>query len=278
MTRIAFSTVACPNWSLARVATTASELGYDAVELRTFGFGPSDFVCDPATTDVAKIRNTFAERGVGICCLGTSLRFDDPITPPVIGRVITDTERAVREAKSLIDLAVQVECPMVRVFAHEALCGSHHKSIELIAERLKMVADHADKTGVTVVLENGGDFRTSHDLAEMLGAVGSPLLKAAYSAREATAAGEDPADGVRALGGRLAQYRVQHRYVEHGERATPGEMIGLTGIGALDASAFVVFDYDKAWIPSLPDAEQALRDAGAAMRAADTSGSRAVRV
>ncbi len=39
--KLAFSTVACPDWTLSQVVDRASEMGYQGVELRTLGPGGS---------------------------------------------------------------------------------------------------------------------------------------------------------------------------------------------------------------------------------------------
>ena len=48
MLKVAFSTVACPHWTLERAARAAAEYGYDGVELRTFDDGSGRMACDPA--------------------------------------------------------------------------------------------------------------------------------------------------------------------------------------------------------------------------------------
>src|SRR5690606_1814955 len=116
MIKPAFSTVACPDWTLERVFRTAAEYGYEGVELRTFGFGSTCVACDPARTATEKIQALSEETGVRIATLATGISFEAPIRPPVIGRVISDTERPQREAKRMVDLAVAINAPFVRVF------------------------------------------------------------------------------------------------------------------------------------------------------------------
>src|SRR5579862_7295833 len=115
MFKTAFSTVACPEWTLSRAMQGAAEYGFDGVELRTFGSGSRELACDPALTDPEKVRRLAADAGVQIACLGTGVAFDEPIRPPVLGRVLGDPEKSIRRAKSAIELATQVECPLVRV-------------------------------------------------------------------------------------------------------------------------------------------------------------------
>src|SRR5579862_1401813 len=157
----AFSTVACPEWTLAQVAQRAAALGFQGVELRSFGDASRQFACDPALTSDAKVRMLLRESGVDPICLATGVRFDEPIFPPVLGVFLPGAERSIREGKRAIDHAVSIECPLVRVFAYE-YPAREKRSVALrrITERLKAVIDHADKTGVVVVIENGGSFCT----------------------------------------------------------------------------------------------------------------------
>ncbi|MBY0312779.1 MAG: sugar phosphate isomerase/epimerase, partial [Phycisphaerales bacterium] len=172
MLKPAFSTVACPDWLLREVAERALKLGFEAVELRTFGDDSRRFACDPAMTGEAKVRSMFLERGVEISSLATGVRFDEPVWPPVVGYFSDHVERAVREGKRAVDLAVGLECPLVRVFGFEFPAREKRAAaISRIARRLGKVVDHADKSGVRVVVENGGSFATADELLELIAAV-----------------------------------------------------------------------------------------------------------
>ena len=74
--RFAFSTLACPDWSIDKVAQQAKEMGYDGVELRTLGAGGTQLASDPATTDPAKVKAAFDAAGVEPICLSASTTFD----------------------------------------------------------------------------------------------------------------------------------------------------------------------------------------------------------
>lgn len=262
MFRTAFSTVACPDWTLPRVAQAASDYGYDAVELRTFGSGSTQFACDPALTAPEKTRALFQAAGVEIACLATSVAFDAPIRPPVIGRV-KDTELSVRQAKAAIDLAATLECPLVRVFGFEHPANEKRAAaVARITERLALAVDGARNLGVRVVIENGGSFPRARDLMELIDAVGSNLLGASYSMAVAADAGEDPAEGVTILGDRLWNAKIRDRDA-HGRLCPIGE--GVLGcdrfVLALVEAGYrgpAVVEWDRAWLPDLAPADEVL--------------------
>lgn len=262
MIKPTLSTVACPEASLCDVVVLAEKFGFEGVELRTFGTDSKSFACDPALSSEEKTRRLFRERGIEVLSLATSCRFDATIVPPVIGHVISDTERSVREAKAAVDLAVLLECPYVRVFGFEIPAREKPATtIARIAERMRKVCDHADKTGTRVVVENGGSFETAVQLRELIEKVGHPLLGASYSIAVGAAAGDEPATSVAALGSRLWIGRVKDHRQGAPVRLGEGEAPCREFVGALGASEFngpLVYEWDRAWRPELAPASEVL--------------------
>lgn len=249
----AFSTVACLDWTLPKVAQHAEEWGYLGVELRTFGYGSTRAACDPALTSAEKVRRLFGRAGVQIASLGSSLRFDEKVTPPVLGYVLGDPLRSVREAAGVIDLAVALECPLVRVFGFEGPGGESRRAlVARIAERLRGACDHADKSGVRLMIENGGSFRTSAELAEVIDAVQHPLLLAAYSVGVGALAGESAGTALNVLGERLVSVKL--RDFRDGVACALGEgevdnRGAVSQLGAGGYRGWLVYEYDGAWVP-----------------------------
>ena len=278
MLKPAFSTVSCPHWTLREVAARADEFGFEAVELRTFGDDSSRSACDPALSSPEKVREVFGESGIEILCLATSLSFDRLFGPPVLGPALWDQEESVRRAQRAIDLAGSLECPFVRVYGFR-VAQSEKRSVCIgrIADRLRTVVDHADKTGVRVVLENGGSFAKGADVLEIINACDHPLLGACYGNAAAMLGGEDPVAGVAALGGKLWVARVQDAgHPEHG--ANPDELRPcMLGNGRLRAESFVsalrasgysgplVFEHNTSWAVGVEPVEAVLPAAARTM-------------
>jgi sugar phosphate isomerase/epimerase len=247
----AFSTVACPDWTLDRIAEQGEAWGYLGCELRTFGNGSTHFACDPALTSPQKVRLMLERAGLEPISLATSIRYDDPITPPVIGNLF-DHEGSVRESKSAIDLALRLEVPYVRVFGFEVV-GNEKRSAAMarIASRISKACDYARNSGVKLMLENGGSFSTAVQLAELMDLVNNPLLVAAYSVPVAAAAGEDPVKGVNVLGDRLACLKVRDfkdgRPCVLGDGQVPNRA-AVEALGKAGFPGWLVYEYDRAWV------------------------------
>lgn len=268
--KVAFSTVACPDWTLEQVAAFGSSSEFDGVELRTFGHGSTPIACDPAHIAASKMRAMFADAGVSPCSLATGCRFDEPIFPPVIGRVISDTDRGVREAKSIIHMAAAMDIPFVRVFGFEFRKGDSPKLAERrVIERLDMVVDAARNTGVKVVLENGGSFPMATDVLRVISEIDHPLLGASYSPSAAVGTGETPTEGVSALAERL--WMVKIKDVRDG-RPCPigeGELGCASTVRALASrrfSGWLVVEWDRLWAPELAEPGSILADAASKLR------------
>ena len=263
--KTAFSTVACPEWTLGQVFDFAGHLEFDGVELRTLGSASVDLACDPALTDPEKTRGLAARAGLAIPSLATSARFDAPIRPPVIGRVIGDVQRPVREARREVELADQLGCGFVRVFGFEAPRGERVEScVSRIADRLRAVADTGRARGVRLVVENGGSFPTAADLMGLLDRVGHPMLGAAYSVAVGHSAGEEPSEAIRTLGDRLWMVKVKDlaggRPCALGDGEVPCRA-AVDALGSMGFTGWVVYEWDRLWIADLAPPEQALHAA-----------------
>jgi sugar phosphate isomerase/epimerase len=264
---IAYSTVACPDWTLRTVADTARALGYEGVELRSFDSHSPDFACDPTMTASSKVRALFADAGVAPVGIATSAHFDAPVFPPVIGQAFGDHEGAIRLAKRAIATAREIGSSYVRVFGYELNSKEKLNSgVARIVERLKLAVAGARNTGVKVVIENGGSFATGESLMEIVRRIDSPTLRVAYSPAAALSAGEDPIEGLELLGDRLMVVKLKdHRAgtpCPIGEGDVPCEAV----VRRLGVGVWGVVEWDRAWFPELDEPrgvlEQSIRRIG----------------
>ncbi len=250
--KLAFSTVACPEWTLEQVAACAQKAGYQGVDLRTFGSGSTRFACDPALTDPLKIRQMLAPTGCEVACISTSIRYDAPITPPLLGHIIGGTPAGVVETAWAVDLAARLEAPLVRVFAYQ-IPGSESRASAMarIVDRLELAVATARNTGVRLALENGGSFQTAAEVSELLDRVNSPLLGAAYSPALASLAGEDIKGGVNVLGDRLFSVKLKETRGGVPCALGEGDSHARKIVDVLTTAGFTgwaIYEHDRAWL------------------------------
>ncbi|MFB3431299.1 MAG: sugar phosphate isomerase/epimerase family protein [Phycisphaerales bacterium] len=266
MFKIAFSTVACPDWSLRDVARKAAGWEFDGVELRSFGEGSTRFVCDPGLTDAAKVRRIFSGSGVEIAGVATGVKFDDAIFPPVMGNILlSQREAGVPEGRHFVDLAQGIGARYVRTFGFDIPQfpppQTRDGTLNRIAARLAKVCDHARYRDCFVMIENGGSFATAEDLAEIIAKVNSPLLMACYDLFAAHTVGDDIEAGIEMLGPRLAMARLRDRKDGTPVALGEGELPCAEFVKALAKSGFggwLTYEWEKAWLDELADADSVL--------------------
>jgi sugar phosphate isomerase/epimerase len=126
--------------------------------------------------------------------------------------------------------------------------------------------------GVVVGAETHDDFVNSAGIARLLRQASHPGLRAVWDVGNAFAAGEDPSEGLRQLGGQLAYVQIKDgvtrdgkwRLTRLGEGELPlartlRELVEIGYRGALSV------EWERAWHPELDPPELALP---AALRAA----------
>ncbi|MCA9281980.1 MAG: sugar phosphate isomerase/epimerase [Phycisphaerales bacterium] len=262
MLRPAFSTVAVPDWTLDRVARSASRLGFQAVELRSFGAGSTRLACDPALTAREKVRKLFGEHGVRIAGVSTGVRLDAAVFPPVVGQLMSARHQPVRDGRHAVEVAHDVGATYASLFAFEVGGRERHRAVlRRVCERLALVCDHARHRDLVVVIENGGDFATADDLREIHDYVASPLLRVCYDISTAAAAGEDPVEGVRSIAPLVHAVRV--RDMRHGAPCALGSgdvpvRAALDALGSVGSDAWVVYNWDRLWLSDLAGADSVL--------------------
>lgn len=260
--RPALSTIACPDWTLERVASAAGAAGYHGVELCTRGFDAVEMACDPLLSDAVKVRRTLERRGVVPMCLSTMIGFDEPIFPPVLG-FIRDTERSVRKTQRVIEFASTMGCPFVRVFAADpGRSGRRAARTRLIVQRVRLAAERCRGAGVQLLIENSDPFASVTRLGGLLDRIDLPMLVgASYSVVAGQAAGDRMSDAVALLGDRLHIVRLADR--NNGTPCPLGagdlgvaqvlESLRNTGFGG-----WVVNEYHRANQPDLTELDQAI--------------------
>lgn len=256
--QLAFTTLACPDWSLATILDAAVRYGYEGIELRLL----DGAVLEPdrdqrvVTAAVAGARDA----GLAVCALDTSCRFNlaDP----------AERARQVEEARRWIALAYDVAVPILRVFGGADAPGSNAAAADgWVAQSLAALAPDAEAAGVTVALETHDAFSSARRVAEILGQVPSRSIGALWDSHHPYRVGEDPAFVAATLGTRIAHVHVkdarrvagteQWDLVLAGEGEVPivAMLEALTQIGY---TGWIAVEWEKKWHPELADPAVAL--------------------
>jgi sugar phosphate isomerase/epimerase len=267
--RFAFSTLACPDWSVEQVVEQAKEMGYDGVELRTLGAGGTKLASDPATTDPAKVKAAFEGSGVEPMCLSTSTAFD--ARDPGQGKAVYF------EALKHLELAQEIGCKQVRFFGLKIKPGENRLGvIQRIASRIPEVAEKAMSMGIEVLFENAGSFNAAKEWWWLLNLVNHPNVGMCWNMANAASVDTYERGGgmaVTMLNSKIKLVKVKD--------TTFGEGSGFCQLGDGDVGVerclaklrgvgfdgYITTEWDKAWLPTLAPADEYLPEALSRMKA-----------
>ena len=270
--KLAFTTLACPGWSVARVIEAARDYGYQGVEWRLL----DGEVIDPRR-DGERLADAVARcraAGIEVPALDSSCRFN------LIDAMERDAQ--IEDLRRWITLAGRVAVPVIRVFGGADPAGSSQEDgTERVAEALALVATDAEVAGVTVALETHDGFSAAARVAQVLDRAPYLSLGALWDSHHPARMGESSEQVLDLLGTRIA-----HVHLKDARRIGEGDGWQLVGLGEgelplramLDALAargydgWLSLEWEKKWHAELAEPEVALPAAARWLREAGASG------
>ena len=252
---LAFSTLACPEWSADDIVARAAAIGYDAIEWRG---GPDGHVSTGwSAPRRAALHRLTVEHGMSALAVTSYTNF-----------VTGDAhERAdsVDHLRRHIELAAELGAPRVRAFV--GIVDDDAPLFDLIeraVDGLAACVDSARASGVAIAIEPHDDFDTASSIAPILARL-EPSVGAVWDIVNAWGGGEDPAAGAEAIGQRVRYVQVKDAQWAGGEwRLTPiGEgavplVEGLRALAAIGPLPPLSLEWERAWHPALDPPDVAL--------------------
>lgn len=265
MNPLAFSTLACPEWTAEQVIDKAEVWGYQALEWRG---GPQGHV--PPTLPAARVAALQRrQHDAGLFALAvtaySSFVADDA----------AEWQANLDDLRRHCDAAAALGAPYVRVYEEELPPGVRPETLyERIARGLEAAADYAQGLGLAIALEPHADFARTAVAAPLLHMVPHPALSVIWDVGNSYSTGEAPVESVEPLRARLA-------YVQIKDGTGQGAAWRLTDVGAGEVPLAWALDYlaqrgyrgafsvewERAWHPELAPAEIALPAALRTLRA-----------
>jgi sugar phosphate isomerase/epimerase len=264
--KLAFTTLACPGWTLEQAVDAAGRYGYAGVELRLLDgelLGPG-----LGTATRRRVRDVCGAAGLPIVCVDTSVRIAQP----------DPQERAaqVRAGLAMLELAAEWQSPMIRVFGSPPAGTPGDTAALAAAECLAPLAERGRALGVAVALETHDAFASGASVRQVLDHVPGPGAGALWDTLHSFRVGETLAATLDKIGDRLL-----HVHIKDGARPPdggPGWRLTLLGQGdvpvreilaALHARGYdgwLAVEWEKKWHPELDEPEIALPQHADALR------------
>lgn len=252
---LAFSTLACPSWSLERAVEAAQAHGYRGLELRLLDGETIEPGIDPRAR--RRVRTVLEAAGLPVVAVDSSIRL-------AAGDAGTATD-----TRALLELAADWRSPLLRVFGGEGPQG-----LDGMARLLTAVAPHAERLGVAIAVETHDALSSAHTVADLLGRVESPAVGALWDVLHTCRLGEAPDEVTRLLAGRLLHVHVKDGRPRPDEAAWElvplgeGEVPMPETLRALLEAGYrgwLSVEWEKKWHPEIAEPEVALPQHARAM-------------
>ncbi len=248
--RIAFSSLACPGWTVEEIVRAADRYGYQGIEWRL----ADGALLGPKTDDA--IWEVIKTCGVQPVCLDTSCVF---VQEDDRGR-----RKAIEYALAMGQKAAAIGAPAIRVFGGALPAGrSREDIIETTAKALSEAAANMP-FGVSLLVETHDSWSRGSDIASITTGEVGVVWDVAHTYR----AGESPRETLHHIGtpGLVHVKDARGEQLVHlgdGEVPTSDAITALREIGY---SGWLSFEWEKLWHPELEDPDIALPRASEYLR------------
>jgi sugar phosphate isomerase/epimerase len=253
--KFTLNTLGAPTWSLEETAKNARAYGYAGVDLRLLD---GDVISlDAVRAKASRIKALFPRDDLPVAVLATSVRL--ATRNPVV------RQQTVQEAHQWIDLAANLEIPVIRFFAARNppeldLEGS----IQAVGEMLALLSEHARQAKVRIGVETHDEFASASTVAEALKLAPGDSVGAIWDMWHTNRAGESPSEALQQLDGRVINVHLKDaRHTADGWQLVllgEGDIPVQDGLRLLHEAryeGFISVEWEKKWHPEIPEPEVA---------------------
>ncbi len=251
--KLAFSTLACPEFSFKEIYSMARDLGFSGIELRGLGEGLFSKITEPfAEENRAATREKLAAKSLSVSCVSSGASLSD----------VAHRKEAKEDVLRCVKLAADLGSAYVRVLGDCGAAPSSEVDDAAVAAALRELAPAAEEAGVTLLVETNGAFADTARLAALLSEVAHDSVAALWDVHHPYRFfGESGAKTVENLGARIKYVHIKDSVFENGalsyklmgEGDLPvGEMIAA--LDSINYEGFLSLEWVKSYIPDLENA------------------------
>lgn len=260
--KLAYSSLACPGWTIEEAVQAAARYGYTAIEWR---LADGEIIEPDISTEVRRrLRQAPADHGIEIACLDTSCR--------VMQASPAERTATIEAGQRMIELAAELGAPFIRVFGG-ALPADTTRAAMLAptAEVLHTLGSYGGTRGITVLLETHDAWTDSEDVLKLIQAAALPSVKVLWDAHHTYRSGEQPAQTLARLSESIAYVHIKDSRPANGEAgiwsyclldegSVPLREI-CTLLKRSGYDGYLSLEWEKKWHPEIAEPEIALPQA-----------------
>jgi sugar phosphate isomerase/epimerase len=262
---IAFSTLGCPAWELAKILDFAAQNEFSAVELRGLQGSldlPSHAIF--AAQRIEQTKRDIAAHNLRIACVSSSTDLGESDAK--------EHAAGLKDARRFIDLAAALGSPYVRVFGRssdsETPTMPNAELKQQVAAGLRELGNYAGPRSVAVLLESHDDFTAAAVLREVFELADSPHVGLLWDAYHTFATSNESPE----LTVQMLKPWIRHTHLKDAVGTGPNRNYVLTGRGnipvrkqietlrATGYNGVFCFEWEKLWHPELQEPEIAIAD------------------
>lgn len=258
--KLSFSTLGCPDWTLAQICEQGSAAGFYGVDFR--GLGPAlDITTLPAFgPQLHQTRRMLEDAGLATSGISSGICLCEP-----------DRQTAnVEEARRTIEVARGLACPYVRVFGGRIGQSDRESASKTALSCLAAILSLPGASDVQWLLETHDDWCNSSHCAQLLASAGanSPvgltwdvMLTVVEAQEPPDVTLRNAGDWVRYVHLKDALYTeptvAAAKLVQPGEGLVPLPL-AIHSLTERGFDGWLMFEHEKRWHPELPDPAEAL--------------------
>jgi sugar phosphate isomerase/epimerase len=264
--KLAFTTLACPGWTLEQAVDAARQYGYEGLELRLLD---GELLRPDLDVEARRrVRALCTDAGLPIVCVDTSVRIAQPDAALRADQI--------RDGLAFLELAAGWDAPLIRVFGSPPADTDPTAARAAAIECLAPLAERGRTLGVAVALETHDAFSSSASVADVLAQVPGPSCGALWDTLHPFRVGDTLGQTIENLRGRLL-----HVHIKDGRRPADGgpnwdlTLLGagevpmrdiLGALRAVGYDGWLAVEWEKKWHPELAEPEAALPQHATALR------------
>jgi sugar phosphate isomerase/epimerase len=262
--RLAFSTLACPEWRAAEVVARAAAMGWDGIEWRG---GPDGTVRpDWSVARRRELRRTMGDAGL------VSIAVTTYTTLIAADRALT--RASIADAVAHAELAADLGASVIRVFLGQRGDDADEATVTGRAiETLAVLLERTQPLDVAVAIEPHDEHVRATTIRPILEALPGPRLGVVWDIGNAWSVGELPAESLAVYADRIAYVQVKDgtgmgstwRLCELGRGDVPLDdalhALATSRVSDGRPAPPVSLEWERAWHEHLPPAATALPSA-----------------
>jgi sugar phosphate isomerase/epimerase len=260
--KLAFSTLGCPGWTIEQAAQAVKRYGYDAIEWR---LADGEVITAQTPPNVkARLIEATRRENLTVACLDTSCH--------IVNATEEGRQAFVQEASAMLDLAVELGAPFIRVFGGIIPEGfTREELLGPCGKALAEAAQYGKSKGVTILLETHDDWARTADTLSLIQAAGTAApVNILWDVHHPYRMGETPAETLAAM---QKESVVSHVHIKDARRDPTlktgwqllllgeGEVPVKEAVGLLQQAnytGYLSLEWEKKWHPEIEEPEVAL--------------------